>query len=193
MALMDLGSSKMPDRLVFSGGDLGNWRILDVCAVRGVGLAMAGFVNVSLLPTTGAKWSLAGVKSNLRYAVRGEVESLARRQEPLGRVAATRGALIPIKKTAAWWALAQDERRAIFEEQSQHTAIGMDYLPAIARQLFHARDLGEPFDFLTWFEYAPEDADRFEDLVVRLRETAEWGFVDREVDIRLERVEPTEE
>jgi hypothetical protein len=32
-------------------------------------------------------------------------------------------------KTAAWWDLAQDERRAIFEEQSRHIGIGMEYLP----------------------------------------------------------------
>jgi len=53
--------------------------------------------------------------------------------------------------------------------------------------LHHSRDLGEPFDFVTYFEYAPEDAAAFEDLVARLRETEEWRFVTREVDIRLER------
>ena len=112
---------------------------------------------------------------------------LKARQEALGRPQASLAALILIKKSAAWWDLAQDERRAIFEEQSQHNAIGLKYLPAIARQLFHCRDLGEPFDFLTWFEYAPEHADAFEDLVANLRATREWSFVEREVDIRLER------
>jgi len=170
----------MSSRLVFSGGDLGNWRVVSARCERGDGLAGAGFVNVSTDPTAGATWSLTGVKSNVRYAVRDEVSALAVRQEPLGRRRATRAALIAIRKSAEWWALAQDERRAIFEDQSHHTAIGMDYLPTIARQLFHARDLGEPFDFLTWFEYAPGHADCFEDLVVRLRATAEWRFVDRE-------------
>ncbi len=33
----------------------------------------------------------------------------------------------------------------------------MRYLLAVARRLYHCRDLGEPFDFLTWFEYAPQD------------------------------------
>jgi hypothetical protein len=61
----------------------------------------------------------------------------------------------------------------------------MDYLPAIARRLLHCRELGEPFDFLTWFEYAPEHAQAFEDMVARLRDTLEWRYVDREVDIRL--------
>jgi chlorite dismutase len=99
---------------------------------------------------------------------------------------------IPIRKTAEWWALPQDERRRIFESQSRHIAIGLEYLPAIARRLHHCRDLGpdEPFDFLTWFEYAPADAAdaaAFEALVEALRSSPEWAYVDREVDIRLTR------
>ena len=94
-------------------------------------------------------------------------------------------ALIPIRKSDAWWALAQDERRAVMEDQSRHIRMGMKYLPAVARKLHHCRDLGEPFDFLTWFEYAPEDASAFEELVGLLRGTPEWKYVDREVDIRL--------
>ena len=38
-------------------------------------------------------------------------------------------------------------------------------LPRVARRLHHGRDLGEPFDFLTWCEYAPADAPGFEELV----------------------------
>jgi len=91
--------------------------------------------------------------------------------------------LIPIRKADSWWTLAQDERRALLVES--HITIGLDYLPAVARRLHHSRDLGEPFDFLTWFEYAPKDSGQFEDLVGRLRSTAEWSHVDREVDIRL--------
>ena len=81
--------------------------------------------------------------------------------------------------------MAQDERRVIFEEQSRHIGIGLDYLPAIARRLHHCRELGEAFDFVTWFEYAPQHSNAFEELVRRLRETKEWAYVDREVDIRL--------
>jgi len=81
------------------------------------------------------------------------------------RTYATRAALIPIRKSEAWWALAQDERRAIFEEQSKHIAIGMEYLPPVARRLHHCRELGEAFDFLTWFEYAPEHAKSISDSV----------------------------
>ena len=83
--------------------------------------------------------------------------------------------------------LPQEERRAILEEGSKHIAIGLDYLPAVARRLHHSRDLGEPFDFLTWFEFAPADLGAFDELLGRLRATEEWAYVDREVDIRLER------
>ena len=45
--------------------------------------------------------------------------------------------------------------------------------------------LGEPFDFLTWFEFAPEHTDVFDELLVKLRASEEWKYVEREVDIRL--------
>lgn len=96
-----------------------------------------------------------GIPSNTRYTKRTEVDALVSRQAGLMRSNATRAALIPIRKTAAWWEMAQDERRAVFEEQSRHIAIGPEYLPGAARRLHHSRELGKPFDFLTWFEYAP--------------------------------------
>src|SRR5260370_27335346 len=81
-------------------------------------------------------------------------------------------------------ALAQDERQKTFEETSHHIAIGIEYLPQIARRLPHSRELAEPLDFLTWFEYAPKHSDAFEELVRRLSSTKERTYVDREVDIR---------
>lgn len=57
-------------------------------------------------------------------------------QPPLGRREASRAVLIPIKKSAAWWDLPQDERRRIFEERSADIAIGTKYLPAVARRLY---------------------------------------------------------
>ena len=157
---------------------------------RGEGLAPVSsleVVSASKAPIAApAVWRIDGQISNLRYATRTELKALRSKQEPLGRAHVRFAAMIPIKKTTAWWELAQDERRAIFEETSQHTAIGMQYLPAIARQLYHSRDLGEPFDFVTWFEYGQADKQAFEDLVGRLRATREWEFVEREIDIRLE-------
>lgn len=182
----------MVDIIRFDGGSCGEWRVTDIRTIRGDGLPSASHVAVSERPAAAvhpsAAWSLRGLVSHVRYTTRSEVESLRARQEGLGRPAASRAALIPIRKSPAWWALAQDERRAVFEEVSHHTSIGLDYLPAIARRLHHGRDLGEPFDFLTWFEFAPEEAPAFDRLVERLRATPEWDYVDREVDIRLERV-----
>ena len=57
------------------------------------------------------------------------------------------------------------------------------------RKTQHCREIGEPFDFLTWFEYAPEHADAFERLTNALRATPEWDYVEREIDIRLVRAD----
>ena len=134
-----------------------------------------------------AAWSLRGITSNERYVTRDEKSALLTRQEGLGRAQATCAALIPIRKNAIWWALPQDERRQILEEQSRHIAIGLKFLPAIARRLHHCRDLGgaEPFDFITWFEYAPEHGSAFDELVAALRASPEWQYVEREADFRL--------
>ncbi|KPF69791.1 chlorite dismutase [Bosea sp. AAP35] len=184
----------MASTYVFSGGTGGQWLISSIAACRGAGLAPAPALTIRPWePGTAdgaVHWRLLGTISNTRYATRDEMAGLRVRQEGLDRPQATHAALIPIRKSAAWWALAQDERRAIFEETSQHTAIGMEYLPAIARRLHHSRDLGEPFDFLTWFEFAPADEPAFDKLLARLRATREWDFVEREVDIRLVRAAP---
>ncbi|WP_411886624.1 chlorite dismutase family protein [Polaromonas sp. YR568] len=179
----------------FIGGSTGPWLIDQMHGVVGESMVIAS--RLSLVPGSvvqlppGAAWFLRGITSNERYVVREEKEALVSRQEGLGRGASTRAALIPIRKNATWWALTQDERREVFEAQSHHIAIGLKYLPAVARRLHHCRDLGpdEPFDFLTWFEYAPSDSSAFEDLVGALRASPEWKYVDREVDIRLTHAE----
>jgi len=180
-----------PILVTFIAGPAGQWRVDRQSNISGDGLPVAQRLSMfesSAPPGVGEEiWRLRGTTSNLRYTNRQEVASLAAIQEGLGRPRSTRAALIPIRKNEAWWNLPQNERRAILEEQSRHIAIGLDYLPAVARRLHHCRDLGEPFDFLTWFEYAPEEAERFEDLVRALRVTAEWTYVDREIDIRLSR------
>ena len=177
---------------VFSGGENGQWRIASLSAVTGETLAPAKSLSIDPSPQIGssspAPWQLTGVASYVRYVERRIKNALTYVQAGLGRTEATRAALIPILKSAAWWELTQEERRRIFEDKSRHIADSMKYLPAIARQLYHCRDLGEPFDFLTWFEYAPEHAIDFENLVRHLRGTEEWKYVEREVDIRLERV-----
>ncbi len=179
-----------PSPIMFVAGDTGSWRIEKIDAVTGDGLDIAPRLLVADGnddPADNGVWSLMGTTSNTRYVLRSEADDLVAVQEGLGRPQATCAALIPIRKSAAWWDLAQDERRAIMEEQSHHIGIGMEYLPAISRKLYHCRDLGEPFDFLTWFEYRPEHIRHFEQLLDRLRATVEWQYVEREADIRLRR------
>ncbi|MCP9488732.1 MAG: chlorite dismutase family protein [Solirubrobacteraceae bacterium MAG38_C4-C5] len=185
-----------PLSVAFVGAEAGTWSIERLEVVLGEPLAPVSHLEVldgsgAVHPPRDAVWVLRGVTSNERYVNRVEHSELASRQEPPGRAGSRRAALIPIRKSQAWWDLAQDERRRIFEETSHHVAIGLEYLPAVARRLLHGRDLGEPFDFLTWFEFVPEHAVVFEELVQRLRATEEWTYVEREIDLRLARVSHT--
>lgn len=181
----------MSNRFWFIGGRDGPWRVTGNRLIVGEGLADAERLDIRNTDTAPAlsptAWMLQGFTSNLRYATTPEVTSLRAIQPPLGRPEATRAALIPLKKSAVWWDMPQDERRAIFEETSHHTEIGLAYLPAVARRLHHCRDIGEPFDFLTWFEFAPEHEAAFDALLAQLRATREWTFVEREAEIRLTR------
>ena len=172
----------------FVGGDSGDWRVKRINAAIGDSLENVPYIKIipgSTMKSNEGLWTLKGVRSNLRYTEKDEDDKLVSIQEGLGRTEATHAALIPIHKSQDWWKLAQDDRRKIFEEQSKHIRTGLKYLPAIARRLYHCKDFNEPFDFLTWFEYAPKDSGAFEELVGELRRTREWEYVDREVDIRL--------
>lgn len=176
----------------FVGGEVGAWRVTKASTITGEPLAIVKKLNIVAGPCAvppEASWLFRGVTSNERYVMRTEKAELSARQPSLGRPEAVCAALIPIRKNGAWWALPQDARRTILEDQSRHIKIGLNYLPAIARRLHHCRDVGseEPFDFLTWFEFAPPDIGAFDQLVADLRATQEWSYVDREVEIRLVR------
>lgn len=176
----------------FVAGGVGAWTVVDQRAVIGEPLPEAPHLDVVAgdAGIVDATWSLRGITSNERYVERSEREALVASQEGLNRGDSTCAVLIPIRKSAEWWGMTQDARRRIFEDRSRHIAIGLQYLPQIARRLHHCRDLSEsePFDFLTWFEFAPAHEAMFDELVAQLRRTIEWQFVEREVEIRLRRV-----
>ena len=177
----------------FMGGDTGPWCVTGMEAIIGESLPAArrlAIVSNSDTPADPqAAWVLRGITSHERYVARAERNQIVARLLDLGRPAATCAALIAIRKNDAWWALTQDERLNIFKEQSHHTRIGLQVFPELARRLHHCRDLSEhePFDFLTWFEYAPAQEATFNELVAGLRAIEEWKYVEREVDIRLVR------
>jgi chlorite dismutase len=182
-----------PRLFSFIAGHEGQWVIQESCHIVGEALEKAPRLRVEAgyheVESSHAKWVLRGATSNERYVTQAEKAKLVSKQEGLGRSHSTQAVMIPIKKNKEWWAMTQEERRRIFEERSHHTQIGLDYLPAIARRLHHCRDLthAEPFDFITWFEFAPADADAFDRLLDALRKTEEWRYVEREAELRLVR------
>ncbi|HEX6277825.1 MAG TPA: chlorite dismutase family protein, partial [Polyangiaceae bacterium] len=174
----------------FAGGDAGEFRVQRMTAPSGETLGGVARVargeSLEVPESLAARWAFRGVTSNLRYTTQAEKDVLlANAPAPGGALAA----LILLKKSEAWWNLAQDERRRIFEEQSRHTTIGLRHVDGISRKLHHCRDLGieQGFDFLTWFEFEPEREAAFDALVAALRATEEWRYVEREVDVRLVR------
>jgi chlorite dismutase len=185
----------VPQAATFVGGRKGSWKVISMETINGPPLEQVQRLEVigglmAKVPS-GAKWLLRGITSSERYTTRREHQKLVARQPKLGRPEATYAALIPITKSASWWNLSQDERRQIFETRSGHIRTGLKFVPTIARRLYHSRDIGEPFDFLTWFEFAPSSESAFNDLVTQLRKTEEWNYVEREVDIRLSRDNPS--
>lgn len=101
-----------------------------------------------------------------------------------------RAVLIPIAKSEAWWALAQDQRDRHFRrttERPGHVEIGTRYAPAIFRRLYQARfQPGSEWDFLTYFEMHESDEPAFRQMLSELRDprlNPEWSFVERECEI----------
>ena len=180
----------------FIGGDTGIWRVAKMDTIVGESLPAArrlAIASGSEIPSDPhAAWTLRGITSNERYGVREEErDQILAQQQELGGLDATCAALITIRKNGAWWAFTQNEHQNVFEKQSEHAKIGLHHFPDLARRLHHCRDLSEnePFDFLTWFEYAPGHEAAFDKLLAKLRASAEWKYVEREVDIWLVREE----
>lgn len=173
------------------GGDHGNWKVTSQTLISGIALPLVSNLKICSLDENGSfgeLWKLKGVISNVRYVEKTERDQLRSRQEGLNRPDSICAALLPIKKSQQWWEMTQDERREIFEQKSKHIEANLKYLPAIARQLYHSRDIGEEFDFLTWFEFRQEDTNLFNDMINGFRETLEWKYVIGEIDFRLTKV-----
>jgi chlorite dismutase len=56
--------------------------------------------------------------------------------------------MIPIKKSADWWSLPQEERQKLIEE---HTVRTLSFLVNVKRKLYHSTGLDD-VDFMTFFE-----------------------------------------
>lgn len=133
-----------------------------------------------------------GSTGPLQYTSAAQVAALARsRQEFRNGGGTVRAVLIPIRKSAAWWALPAEERRSHFARQPAregHTQIGEPYVDRVFRRLYHAggQGTGRTYDFLTYFEFRQSDEAIFRDLLAKLRDperNPEWAYVDREWEI----------
>src|SRR5690348_15572394 len=105
----------IPLPVTFLGGSSGHWQVLSRTAICGPALPAVSHLAIvegewALQTPANAVWTLRGVTSNERYVHASEHALLVARQPSLGRHQATRAALIPIKKSAAWWDLSQDQR-----------------------------------------------------------------------------------
>ena len=184
---------------------LTRYRIEKVVAVRGkegvsldAGATMFRIETTARLPGQGdAKTPTPtllfhGVPQHLQYTSGEQRTDLVKRSRievPPGKD--TVAVIIPIRKTAAWWALPVDERLAHFHKKGDkvgHTAIGAKYVEQIYRKLYHTRYAVETtdHDFITYFEFERTHTDVFQSLLKQLRDpqqNPEWNFVDREYEI----------
>src|SRR5215831_20752671 len=116
-----MGLNQLGERLIrFVGGNSGSWRVLAIRPVQGDTLPQVERIALCRGDEPSpleSQWTLSGVISNIRYVERREQQELTLKQAPLGRSGATMAALIPIRKTTAWWNLTQEERRNIFEKK----------------------------------------------------------------------------
>src|SRR5262249_52645914 len=147
----------------------------------------------------GSKPSLLfhGVPQHLEYTTREQSDELKKSRPEVPAARDTIAVIIPIRKSAAWWALPQDERYAHFQKTKAgkgHTAIGAEYVDRVYRKLYHARYAVETtdHDFITYFEFKKKHEGDFKRLLGKLRDTKgnpEWAFVDREYEIWTTKVE----
>lgn len=177
--------------LHYVGAASGPWRVTEMTTLSGAPLKPATHVQIAhgqVNPLrVRSSWVLKGVVRNTRFFSREERLPLNAHRFAPNPSETTCAALIPIRKSAEWWKLDDEDRQQIVEARSRAITRGFGFIPAIARRLLYGRDLGEPFDLVTWFEYSPSDARIFDDLTCALRASEEWKFVEREIDIRLVR------
>jgi hypothetical protein len=159
--------------VAFVAGFEGLWLIEGMTAPVGEPLAPAARLSV----VEGTSAAVAEGRGVLRGVVAGQGEDARADQLPLGRAEARCATLLAVRMSPTWWERAEEDRRAL--------SANIEHGPAISRRIHRARSRDEPFDVLTWFEYAPEVQSEANQVMARLRDSEEWTFVEREVDIRV--------
>lgn len=81
--------------------------------------------------------------------------------------------VIPIRKSADWWALDQETRAAMMKE---HTEAALPYHKTVKRKLYHSTGLDD-VDFITYFETSK--LDDFHNLILSLEKVKEFQYTRR--------------
>jgi hypothetical protein len=160
----------MTIRVRFIAGDTGDLLVERITAICGESLPEAKSLlrveGSEFVAAPGAVFTLDGVRSHERYVERAERDSAG------GRSRGPRAPGQPLCSADSHPEVrgrGGRSRRTSGAPSSRHARItpevGLRYLPAIARRLYHSRDLGGPFDFLTFFEFGEADASAFDDLL----------------------------
>ncbi len=174
----------------FIAGDRGSWEVVSMRTTIGASLESAPFLDVRneyvmKLPVD-FRWLLRGVSSKSKGLRPSDGEVMIPRPQ-LGRKGACCAAFMPVKRSRDWWSLTDGERREICG-RSRDADLRGNPTGMVASRFHHSRELGEPFDFLMWFEYSPGDAALIDEVIASIRESEEWRYVEREADVRLVRM-----
>ena len=81
--------------------------------------------------------------------------------------------VIPIRKSADWWALDQEKRAAMMKE---HTEVALPYHKTVKRKLYHSSGLDD-LDFVTYFETSKMED--FHSLILSLEKVKEFQYTRR--------------
>ena len=81
--------------------------------------------------------------------------------------------VVPIRKSAGWWALDQETRGAMMKE---HTEAALPYHKTVKRKLYHSTGLDD-VDFITYFETSK--LDDFHSLILSLEKVKEFQYTRR--------------
>jgi chlorite dismutase len=81
--------------------------------------------------------------------------------------------VIPVRKSADWWALDQEKRAVMMRE---HTEATVPYLKMVKRKLYHSSGLDD-LDFITYFETSK--LEEFQGLILSLKQVKEFQYTPR--------------
>jgi hypothetical protein len=173
----------------YIGGTTGSWRVSTIASISGMPLPPVTHIDIAHgaldRAPAGANWVLHCIASNTRFVTREEPRRLPSDPPRMGRFSESCAALVLVRKSRGWWNLGLSEQQQMLEVPSRNIRGRLSFLPAMMRRMQYRTNVREPFDFVTWFEYAPQDASIFDDLVTAMRSSEDWHYVEREIVIKM--------